>query len=375
MSEQTNLDFKTLLLFYPNIDKCSFQFFMDDKNKKDVTKSKIAPIWYRIDGKTEDKAYSRLKYMNDNGCWIFFSINWMENGKRDKKSVTTINAWACECDNMDKEVQWAKIEKCPIKPSMIVESKHSLHMYRFAKDWTKENWSKICWGLRNYFDWDPAIASDISRVLRMPWFYNCKPKKEEWDSEEPFLCKIVKVDNTYYTEEEMFKAYNDTRTKSDIEFDNFIKNLCVKDKNKKNVVADDNFRYVVNDMDVVTMLSRISWTKWVAWEHITFKAMTWGRLRICCNGKDTNWWIDSMWKIWSTCWWWPWWIRRIQWYENNKGMKIDFKEMYQELIKDFPELKAMKDKNKHSWKSKREQTSKTKSILDLIAEEQNGYKG
>jgi phage shock protein PspC (stress-responsive transcriptional regulator) len=50
---------------------------------------------------------------------------------------------------------------------MIIESNSSYHLYWFAKDGTKENWNKVCNGLRNYFDGDPAVV-DISRVLRLP---------------------------------------------------------------------------------------------------------------------------------------------------------------------------------------------------------------
>jgi hypothetical protein len=68
----------------------------------------------------------------------------METGQRNKESVTEINAWICEVDGIDKTEQQAMIKICPIKPSLIIESKSSYHLYRFAKDGTKENWNKIC---------------------------------------------------------------------------------------------------------------------------------------------------------------------------------------------------------------------------------------
>ncbi len=364
MTSQTKMDFKTMLLFYPNIEQCSFQFFMDDKNKKDITKSKIAPIRLFIDDKTEDKAWNRLVEMNDAWCWIFFSVNWMEKWKRNKESVTTINAWVCECDWMDKKSQRDQIDKCPLKPSMVIESKHSLHMYRFAKNGTKEKWNKICRWLRNYFNWDPAIASDISRVLRFPWFYNCKPSKWEWDSDAPYLCKIVRAEWLYYTEEEMLNAYKDNRTLDEIKSEELFKKQLFGKKNIKKKKDDkDNPRFKINELDAMTMLSWVSWTKWVAWETITFKPMSWWCIRICCNWKETNWRLDPEWKIWSLCEWWPWRVRWIKRYERNMWVHLDFKELYRELIKAFPELKPDKQKK---------QIKRKQSILDIIAKEKNG---
>ena len=69
----------------------------------------------------------------------------MKPGERDKASVTHINAWACEVDNLSKEDQLKLISVSPIAPSLIVESHKSFHMYRFAKDGTVENRNKICW--------------------------------------------------------------------------------------------------------------------------------------------------------------------------------------------------------------------------------------
>ena len=84
-------------------------------------------------------------------------------------------------------------------------------MYWFAEDGTIENWNKICWGLRNFFWGDPAIASDISRVLRLPWYNHMK------NPNEPFECTISDWDGEYHTEEEMLKAFPDTETLSEKE--------------------------------------------------------------------------------------------------------------------------------------------------------------
>ena len=76
----------------------------------------------------------------------------MKPGERDKASVTKVDAWACEVDDLSKEDQLKLISVAPIKPSLVIESNKSYHMYWFAEDGTIENWNKICWGLRNFFN-------------------------------------------------------------------------------------------------------------------------------------------------------------------------------------------------------------------------------
>lgn len=142
---------------YPNLSDCSIQTF-DDAGKKD---GKLAGIYDRELGN------SKAQKLNEQGAGIFFSVNSMEKGKRGVAYVTNINAWICEMDDYTKEEQQAKIKASPLKPSAIVESNKSYHLYRFAKDGTKENRKTICKGLRDYFDGDPAVV-DIARVLRLP---------------------------------------------------------------------------------------------------------------------------------------------------------------------------------------------------------------
>jgi hypothetical protein len=53
---------------------------------------------------------------------------------RDKDSVTNINAWVSESDTLSKEDQMKLIESAPLKPSMVIESNKSYHIYYFAID-------------------------------------------------------------------------------------------------------------------------------------------------------------------------------------------------------------------------------------------------
>ncbi len=53
---------------------------------------------------------------------------------RDKDSVTNINARVSESDTLSKEDQMKLIESAPLKPSMVIESNKSYHIYYFAID-------------------------------------------------------------------------------------------------------------------------------------------------------------------------------------------------------------------------------------------------
>lgn len=297
---------------YPNFKECTIQTFCDDKSKDDKS------LAHKFSQRTTSR--DEIKKLNDKWAWIFFSINSMKEWERDKESITRINAWACEIDGMDKELQRKLIEIAPIYPSLIVESKNSYHMYRYAKNWTKENWNKICWGLRNFFDGDPAIASDVSRVLRIPGFYHLK------DSNNPFKCTVYGWTSMYYTESEMLKAYSDTMTASEKK-----EQAQRKEDQIRKEIDNDDFWERVKAMDTKAMLQKISWTSMVSYETIDFKRNSNWTEQILVNGKSTWCWLDKLWKIGSTDKWWPNRTNRVFRYG-----RVDGKELYQWIAKEFP---------------------------------------
>jgi hypothetical protein len=64
-------------------------------------------------------------------------------GKRNKSSVTHLNTWIVESDSLSKELQLELISKAPIKPSCVIESSKSYHIYYFAEDATFDNWERV----------------------------------------------------------------------------------------------------------------------------------------------------------------------------------------------------------------------------------------
>lgn len=336
----TNIQLQMMREKYPNFKDCTIQLFDDTKQWRDLAR-KINQH------KFSDNDLERwLDGYNKKWAGIFFSINSMNPWERDKANVTQVNAWACEVDNLSKEDQLKLISVAPIAPSLIIESNKSFHMYRFAKDGTIENWTKVCWWLRNFFCWDPAIASDISRVLRIPWYYHMK------DINNPFLCQIVDWDWEYHTEEEMLKAFPDTETLADKEA-----RALKKEQQLKQAIWNDDTWDRIRAMDSKAMLEKISWTSLVWWDIISFKHNSNWTEQIYCNWKSTWCRIDRIWKIWSTDKWGPNRTNWIAWYGG-----VDWKEIYRWIKEEFPFVLPNKEK---------EEKKSVDSILSAIDEDIN----
>ena len=309
-----NMQLEMMRERYPNFMDCTIQLFDDTKSWKDLAR------------KLDQKKFSKedlergLEHYNKKWAGIFFSINSMNPWERDKKNVTKVNAWACEVDDLNKEEQMKLISVAPIAPSLIIESNKSYHMYRFAKDGTIENWTKVCWWIRNFFNGDPAIASDISRVLRVPGYYHMK------DSANPFMCDIVDWNGEYYTEEDMLKAFPDTETLAEKEA-----RAIKKEQQLKQAIWNDDTWDRIRAMDSKAMLEKISGTSLVGGDIISFRHNSNGTQQIFCNGKSTGCWIDTKWKIWSTDKGGPNWTNWIAWY----GW-VDRKEIYRWIKEEFP---------------------------------------
>lgn len=309
-----NIQLEMMREKYPNFMDCTIQLFDDTKSGRDLAR--------KIDQKkfSKEDLERGLEHYNEKWAWVFFSINSMNPWERDKKNVTKVNAWACEVDDLSKEEQMKLISVAPLAPSLIIESNKSYHMYWFAKDGTIENWTKVCWWLRNFFWGDPAIASDISRVLRLPWYYHKK------DITNPFMCNIVDGNWEYYTEEEMLKAFPDTETLADKEA-----RAIKKEQQLKQAIWNDDTWDRIRAMDSKAMLEKISWTSLVWGDIISFKHNSNWTEQIFCNGKSTGCRIDKVGKIWSTDKGGPNWTNRIAWY----GW-VDWKEIYRWIKEEFP---------------------------------------
>ncbi|MGG5461201.1 DNA primase family protein [Clostridium sp. B9] len=123
---------------------------------------------------------------------IFFVVN--SGGNSDSK-IKKINAQFFECDTLSLEEQLENISRFPIEPSIIVQTRKSLHVYFLIKDGEVERFRGIQRKLAKYFNGDGSCINE-SRVMRVPGFYHCK--------EEPVRVKCIKLNpSLVYTQDEL----------------------------------------------------------------------------------------------------------------------------------------------------------------------------
>ena len=300
---------------YPNREQCRIKTFDDSWKKR----------WHLVKELEQENQWL-LEQLNKDWAWIFFSVNPMQTYKISRDNIAWLSAWICESDELPKEEQQELIKKAPIKPSMIVESNKSYHMYWFCDNATKEKWKWICRWLAKYFNWDVKVI-DFARVLRLPWYYHMK------DPNNPFMCKLVYWKNKRFTEQEMIDAYG----------------YIEEEKPKVNYVnTDDNIWEDMANWDSMMMLQDLSWTSIMNWENIDFSKNSNWTYQIIVNWEVSSCWIDKNWMIWSNDKWWPTWIQWIQWYRNiTKSELLKYcRDKYPDRFKKF-EAKKIKEFSCH----------------------------
>ena len=110
---------------------------------------------------------------------IFYTVNY---GGHSDDDITRINAQFVEMDHASFEEQQKRIDAFPLKPSMIIRTRKSLHTYWFVRDGDVSCFRGIQKQLVKHFDGDPACVNE-SRVMRLPGFNHCK--------QEPILVECV----------------------------------------------------------------------------------------------------------------------------------------------------------------------------------------
>ena len=298
---------------YPRFDECSIQTF-NDQNKEDKCQSRILEM--SIDNlKKCVKLQSMLPY------WIFFSVNPMENWKRNRESIKAIQTWICDIDTGTKEEQLELIKNAPLRPSLVVESNHWFHLYYLAdKDLTEEEFEKWNLGLREYYNGDIKVCKDIARVLRIPWYYHMKGDKYMVNYRQDLSSKEK------YSVEQITKSFPYEEPKKEVK--SFITHY------KANDIWDR-----IYNMDQMDLMSEFSWSSWVRWDTFDFKKNSNG-YQIWVNGESTSSWIDDEHKIGSSDKWWPTIIQWIEWYYKGR---VDKHELLEELKRRHPELEDKKE--------------------------------
>ncbi len=113
---------------------------------------------------------SKLIEHNKMNRAISFVVN--SGGKADR-DITKINAVFTEMDDAPFDEQQKRIDAFSLKPSMIVRTRKSYHVYWFTKDVPVSSFRPIQKALIEKFHGDPNCVNE-SRCLRLPGFMHCK---------------------------------------------------------------------------------------------------------------------------------------------------------------------------------------------------------
>ena len=149
---------------------------------------------------------------NEANRGIFFVVN--SGGNSDRK-INKINAQFFECDTLSLEEQMENISKFPLEPSIIVQTKKSLHVYFLIKNGKVEKFRDIQKKLAKHFKGDGSCINE-SRVMRVPGFYHCK--------EEPVRVKCIKFNpNLFYTQEDLERELSYIESEFIVNDDNYIR--------------------------------------------------------------------------------------------------------------------------------------------------------
>ncbi len=176
---------------------------------------------------------------NEANRGIFFVVN--SGGNSDRK-INKINAQFFECDTLSLEEQLENISKFPLEPSIIVQTKKSLHVYFLIKNGKVEKFRDIQKKLAKHFNGDGSCINE-SRVMRVPGFYHCK--------EEPVRVKCIKFNpNLFYTQEDLERELSYIESEFIVNDDNYIK------KEKTNKVGSNLSRSNLERVDHTRNLNK-----------------------------------------------------------------------------------------------------------------------
>lgn len=172
---------------------------------------------------------------NEANRGIFFVVN--SGGNSDRK-INKINAQFFECDTLSLEEQLDNISKFPLEPSIIVQTKKSLHVYFLIKNGKVEKFRDIQKKLAKHFNGDGSCINE-SRVMRVPGFYHCK--------QEQVRVKCIKFNpNLFYTQEDLEKELSYSESEFIVNDDNYIRkeetNKAGKNLSRGNLERLDNTR-------------------------------------------------------------------------------------------------------------------------------------
>ena len=257
------------------------------------------------------------RYWNapNRGFGIFLPITRFI-GARRKENLVRINAVAIDIDEGTKVEQWARLEKSPLVPTSIVETKRGYQAYWRVHDVEAHQWNSIVLErLVPFFGADPN-ARDLCRLLRAPGFLHLK------DPADPFMCRIVARSVSTYRAAELIEA-----------FPQVVQAAAVASAPRRALVRTGvDFWSAVAELDCEEGLRRLSGDPAVRGEQFSFRPVSNGHLNVLVDGKLSSCFIDADKRIGSSSKGGPTIYQWLRWYGRTH------QECIRVLTRVFPEL-------------------------------------
>lgn len=275
----------------------------------------------------------------ERGFGVFRTVNDFGDDPRRKEYLKRINAWAIDIDDGTKDEQRAALEKSPLVPTMIVETKRGFQAYWCARDGKAEHWNAIVLErLVPHFGAD-RNARDLCRILRCPGFLHLK------DPGNPFLVRTVWQHEVSYTERQMALAWPWRCATADRVGEVRAEIQAAKSHGgASGVTSGSAFWEAVAALDCREGLERLSGTGYVNGERFTFRRVSNGNLNIFCDGRGTSCWIDAEGKIGSLDKGGPFLSHWLRWYGN------DWPTTIRALKEAFPRLEEADEADRAAWR-------------------------
>lgn len=190
---------------------------------------------------------------NLKGYGIYYIPN--KGGRKDGE-IVEVTSLFYECDNIGKDEQLERIKRLPLIPSMVIETRNSLHVYYLLErgDRQVDGWRKYQQRLIQLMESDRSIHNE-SRLMRLAGFFHQRkgldPSLIEMLSENSNCFKLVDFDA-------ILPKWDDTQWSDqsipDVNWENEVK--AFKAKKKVIVPNDEAFPLEIcltkNDRDLIT---------------------------------------------------------------------------------------------------------------------------
>ena len=125
---------------------------------------------------TVKDGYNYLLKQNRKGYGVYLVVN--AGGRKDDQ-ITRCPALFYECDGISKDEQWNRLDNLPFRPSLVIDTRNSLHNYYRTTEQEVEGWRRLEQRLIQHFNSDPSIHNE-ARLMRMAGFYHQKKGLEPY---------------------------------------------------------------------------------------------------------------------------------------------------------------------------------------------------